>query len=202
MAGLAALVASLLDLQSHETTGFGGALASMFGPVDWPLFAVSLGFAAACSFLGRLSRIPAGSLLFPAIIGAVLNSLGILQTAFPPWFLALAYAAIGWFIGLGFSRELLRLALHSLPVILASMFSLIAFCALVGGLLVLFAGIDPLTAFLATCPGGVDSAAILASSTSADAGFVMSIQASRLFVVVLFGPVLARYFSKKSERRQ
>ncbi|MDL2307695.1 AbrB family transcriptional regulator [Desulfovibrio sp. OttesenSCG-928-C06] len=197
VAGITSLAAKLLDASGAADSGLG----AMFGPVDWPLFGISLLFAIASAWLGQISRIPAGSMLVPAFLGAILNSTGILQTGFPGWFLALSYAALGCMIGLGFSRELLRTAVQSLPVILGSIFALVAFCGLVGLLLTLFAGIDPLTAFLATCPGGVDSVAILASTTSADTGFVMSIQTSRLFVVLLLGPQLARWFAVRAKAR-
>jgi uncharacterized membrane protein AbrB (regulator of aidB expression) len=68
------------------------------------------------------------------------------------------------------------------------------FCALFGGLLVIGADMDPLTAYLATCPGGMDTVAIIAASTpGVDSPFVMVMQAARLLLVLLTGPRLARF---------
>jgi uncharacterized membrane protein AbrB (regulator of aidB expression) len=54
-------------------------------------------------------------------------------------------------------------------------------------------GIDPLTAYLATSPGGMDSAAIVGASTKVDLSFVMALQTVRFMVVLLVGPALSRF---------
>jgi uncharacterized membrane protein AbrB (regulator of aidB expression) len=48
----------------------------------------------------------------------------------PEWLLALAYAAIGWSVGLKFNKEIFLLALKTLPQIIASIIGLIVVCAL------------------------------------------------------------------------
>jgi len=73
---------------------------------------------------------------------------------------------------------------------------LIAVCASFGGLLVVFAGIDPLTAYLATSPGGADSIAIIAASTKTDMPFIMAMQVARFLLVLVAGPRLARVLSR------
>ena len=64
-----------------------------------------------------------------------------------------------------------------------------AFC---GGLALLLShelGIDPLTAYLATSPGGLDSVAIIAAaSDSVDLSFVMALQSARLLFVLAVRP--------------
>ena len=54
-------------------------------------------------------------------------------------------------------------------------------------------GIDPLTAYLATSPGGADSIAIIALSSNVDMRFVMAMQTTRLVVVLLMAPGLSRF---------
>ena len=50
-----------------------------------------------------------------------------------------------------------------------------------------------LTAYLATSPGGADSVAIIAASSShVDVPFVMAMQMARFILVLLVGPALAR----------
>jgi len=58
------------------------------------------------------------------------------------------------------------------------------------------AGTDPLTAFLATSPGGADAVAIIAASSPVDLPFVMATQVGRLLVVLLVGPSLARAIAR------
>ena len=62
------------------------------------------------------------------------------------------------------------------------------------------AGIDPLTAYLATSPGGMDSVAIIAASSNVDMSFVMALQAVRLVIVLLVGPPLARFIAQRMTR--
>ncbi len=58
-------------------------------------------------------------------------------------------------------------------------------------LLTEFAGIDPLTAYLATSPGGMDSVAIIAASSKVDVSFVIALQTVRFVFVLILGPPLA-----------
>jgi hypothetical protein len=103
------------------------------------------------------------------------------------------YALVGWSIGLRFSREIVIYAARVFPKIAASTLTLIALCGGLAVLLHLFVGTDPLTAYLATSPGGADSVAIIAASSShVDVPFVMAMQMARFILVLLAGPALAR----------
>jgi membrane AbrB-like protein len=108
---------------------------------------------------------------------------------------------VGWRIGLGFNRDTVAAARRALPRILLSTLSLIGFCALVGFLLSRAVHVDPVTAFLATSPGGMDSVAIIAASSRVNIPFVMALQAVRLVAVLLMGPTLARFVANRQQRR-
>ena len=56
-------------------------------------------------------------------------------------------------------------------------------CGGVAALMVVARGVDPLTAYLATSPGGSDSIAIIAASTNVDVSFVMAMQTFRMIAV-------------------
>ncbi len=120
--------------------------------------------------------------------------------ALPPWLLAISYTGIGWTIGLRFTREIIAYAARALPMVLASILTLIALCGLSAALFVAFAGIDPLTAYLATSPGGADSVAIISAQTRVDVPFVMSMQIGRFLLVLVTGPWLARTLSGEKRR--
>ena len=54
-------------------------------------------------------------------------------------------------------------------------------------------GVDPLTAYLATSPGGMDTVAIVAiAAGNVDISFVMTMQALRFLFVLIAGPPIAR----------
>jgi membrane AbrB-like protein len=105
---------------------------------------------------------------------------------------------VGWSTGLGFNRAILRHAAEALPRILISILILMAVCVGLAALLVVLAGIDPLTAYLATSPGGADSAAIIAMASNVDVAFVMAMQTTRLVLVLLIGPSLASFIARRA----
>jgi uncharacterized protein len=170
----------------------------LFSAVDWPSFLETLAIAGVGAAVGSALRIPAGVLLGPAAIGATLHILGLAKIELPQWLLAASYALIAWNIGLGFTRRILRHASRALPQIVLSIFVLIAFCCGLAFLLVKIIGIDPLTAYLATSPGGMDSIAIIAASSKVDMSFVMALQTARLVIVIFVGPRLARLIADRT----
>jgi uncharacterized protein len=116
----------------------------------------------------------------------------------PQWLLVIAFTLLGWNIGLGFTRAILLHARRALLPTVASIIALISFSGLLAGLLILVLGIDPLTAYLATSPGGLDSIAVIAASSKVDVAFVMTLQTARLILVTLIGPWLARFLADRS----
>jgi membrane AbrB-like protein len=171
-----------------------------FPPIDWVSFAATLAVAGVSGLIGVALRIPGGTLMMPMIVGAVLEGMGLLTIVLPPWLLAVGYTLLGWSVGLGFTRDILGHAYRALPQVALSIFILMGACAVFAFVLVRAAGIDPLTAFLATSPGGMDTVAIIAASSNVDVPFVMSLQAVRLVIVLIAGPPLARFVAQRMLR--
>ena len=170
----------------------------LFPEVDWPAFAATTAFAALCAYGIHRLRIQGGNIIVPLFLGALLQGFGLLKIELPMWLLAIAYALVGWSIGLRFTRSILRHAARALPRVSASILLLMALCGLMAMALHKFAGIDPLTAYLATSPGGADSVAIIAASSDVDVPFVMAMQTGRFLVVLMIGPTLARFIARRS----
>jgi hypothetical protein len=84
----------------------------------------------------------------------------------------------------------LTAAIRALPQSVVATILLMAFLVWV---LVVLLHVDPLTAYLATSPGGVDAAAIIAASTKVDMPFVMALQTFRMLTLLAVGPVVARW---------
>ncbi len=117
--------------------------------------------------------------------------------ALPVTLLELAYACIGWYVGLRFTWETLRLTFTALPGILAATLVVIALCAGWAVLLTFLLPIDLLlTAVLATSPGGLDSVAIIAVGSQATCPSSSRCRPCALFVVLLTGPLLAKWISR------
>lgn len=169
-----------------------------FPPVDWTALAGTLALAAGGPAIARLAGIPAAGLVLPIFAGIALTHLGWLDIELPHWLLAIAYMLVGWRIGLPFTRPLILHAMKMLPGIVFSAVSLIVVCAGIAALFVVFAGMDPLTAYLATSPGGADTVAIISASSDVDTPFVMAMQMARFILILLFGPMLARFVARRA----
>ncbi len=169
-----------------------------FPPLQWATLHTLL-LALAGIIIGRLARVPSGAMLVPMMLGMALQSRQLMTIDLPEWLLSIAYALMGWRIGLSFTRSVLQHAIRGLPQIILSIVLLVGFCGGLAWLLTTHFHIDPLTAYLATSPGGMDSIAIIAaSSNNVDLEFVMALQTARLFLVIFIGPVLARMIARKT----
>ena len=194
------LVAAVASIIARVATGGApGPVAqlSWFPAVLWWPLATTVTLAGAGALIARWLRIPAGPLLLPMCLGLLLKGLGVLTIELPPWLLAMSYALLGWSIGLRFTRSILQHVARALPRVAGSILILIALCGVFALILVKVGGIDPLTAYLATSPGGADSVAIIAASSKVDMAFVMALQTARFIIVLLSGPALARWLATR-----
>jgi membrane AbrB-like protein len=164
-------------------------------PPLWP-FAATLAVMGGGAVLGTRLRVPAGAMMVPMALGTILHAGGWLTVTLPPWLLGAAYVALGWYVGLGFNRAIFHYALRAVPKLLLATALLIGLCAASAWLLTWQLHIDPLSAYLATSPGGLDSVAIIVVGSNADVPLVLAAQTLRLFMVLLTGPALAKLIAR------
>lgn len=192
---MASVVASLLSSPSPPTGGGTG----WWAPVSWRWLLATLPLAASGWWLRCWLRVPAAALLLPLVLGSLLQDVEGFRIELPRPLLAISYALIGWHIGLRFSLHTLRAVVRAMPVVVLSTLCLLALC---GGLSVLVAHwlkMDPLSAYLAMSPGGVDSVAIIAAaSPDVDVSFVMAMQTARFLLILLAGPWLTRWLAGRA----
>ncbi len=193
VAGLASIVAVMFG--GHAVAS--SSPASILGG-DAEALLIALAVAATGIFAGRVLNVPAGALLCTMAIGAALNLSGTARVSPPPLLMLPAYMVIGWRIGLGFTRDALAASARAFPGLLIATAVLLAFGCAMAGFLVYFAGVDPLTAYLATSPGGMDAVAVIASTSAADVPFVMALQILRFLMVMLTGPALAQAVARRA----
>jgi uncharacterized protein len=168
-------------------------------PVHWGNLAIVLALALLGQQLARLARLQAWALLGPMVLLSALHAAGWLSIDLPRWLLAAAYALLGWHIGLSFRRDALIHVGRALPVVVAAAVCLMGLCAALAWCLTRLAHTDPLTAYLATSPGGLDSVAIIAASTPhVDLPFVLALQAVRLVLVICLAPFITRLVVRHS----
>jgi membrane AbrB-like protein len=167
--------------------------AAAFEPLA---FAATTGIAALGAWAAMRLKVPAGALLGPMVLGAVLQGTGLVRIAVPAAALDGAYLAIGLAIGLLYTRATVRYALGVLPQLVASTVVLIALCCASAALLVATIHVDALTAYLATTPGGLDSVTVIAVGSGANAPLVLAVQALRIVVVIVTGPAVAKLIAR------
>lgn len=171
--------------------------AGWFPPLDpWGL-GETAALALAGAIVARFLRFPAGAFLVPGLVGAGLMAVGLARPSVPPLLAAAAYAIIGWNIGLSFTRETLAGCIRALPRIMAATFALIGLCALLGVAVSVICGVDWLTGYLATTPGGIDAILIIGATVPVDLPFILSAQVVRVLLVLLLGPALATYVARR-----
>ncbi len=173
--------------------------ATPLAAFDYLGFGQTMLLAAAGTLAGVYVRLPSGPILVPLIIGSFLNVSGIIHIELPWWLLWVCYSVVGWSIGLRFTRQIVVHAIRALPLILGTIVILISVCGLLAVFLAKFAGIDPMTAYLATSPGGMDAIAIIsASMPGINTSFIMAVQVSRFVLVSLTSPPLTSYIVKRA----
>ncbi len=193
---MVSVAAALIARLFVDTSGIEAPPVPWFPPLEWGPFLTTLTVATAGAVGGSLVRLPAAIFLGPMLVGIVVHAGFGLPLQLPHWLLAASYVVVGWSIGLRFDRKVLAHAGRSLPQVMLAVLLLIGFCGGVAWLLVYLLGIDPLTAYLATSPGGMDSVAIIAAASGrVDMAFVMAMQMMRFLIVLLMGPPVARWFA-------
>ena len=186
------LLAMPIVLQVFFDAGGAGAGTSP-GPVTrWlpDLTFVVLAVGAGL-LLQRLVTAPATALLGPLAVAVVLSASGVLGDVSVPTALEnLGYALIGVRVGLRFTRASLRSIARLLPLACGLIVAVIVACGLLGLLLTRFTGVDPLTAYLATTPGGLFAVLATAADSGSDVTYVLAVQVIRVVVMLVMAPLL------------
>ncbi len=190
---LVLLAMPLVTALVFSPPGGGGTVST--GPTRWlpdlvfVVTSVALGLAVQ-----RFMHAPATALLAPLLVAVALSASGVLgDVAVPAVLTNLGYALIGVRVGLRFTRASLRSIARLLPLVTALILAVIAACALLGLLLTGVTGIDPLTAYLATTPGGLFAVLATAAESGSDVTYVLAVQVIRVFAMLLFAPLLGRW---------
>ena len=182
--------------------GSGGGPAPSDAPLlgslrDWALTAAAIGIGALAAVL---ARIPAGSLLGPMIVAAILGvTLGDFQV--PVLIREPAFAAIGLQVGLRFTPSLLRQAGRLLIPTLLCILALLVACFGLAWILHATTDASLLDSYLATTPGGLYAVLAAAFGTGADTTFVIAVQTLRLFVMILLAPLVVRRLVLRNEAK-
>ena len=181
----------------HEARTPAGADPPLLGTAaGWLL---TLACAPAGALLAARLRVPAGTLLGPLVLAAVLSLGGLAGGAeVPPLLREASFALIGLAVGLRFERETVRAVARLLGPALLVIAGLILASFGLAVILTLTSGVSLLNAYLATTPGGLYAVLPIALGAGGDPTFVLAVQALRIFVMILLAPVAVRLLVRRA----
>ena len=185
---LTMVVAGKVYLATSESAQLVSAIGtSGFDPAR---FLVTMALALAAGLCGHLLPYKSAPFLVPLLVGMTVCGLDLYTFELPAWLVLPCFAVVGWSIGLQFDMASFRYAVKSMPKIILAGLLLMGGCALIAMALTLLTGVDFMSAYLATTPGGVDAAVILAAGADMDVSFVACLQVTRLVCMMIIGPPL------------
>lgn len=179
----------------HASTGApaDAAPTRLWSDVVFTLISVALG-----ALIGWLIPVSTFFLLGPMVVSAAVSISGLLgAVAVPVPIVAGCFIALGLQVGLRFTRESLRAIARLLPAAALMIVVVVIGSGLLGWALQAATGIDALTAYLATTPGGLPAVLAIAADSSADATYVFAVQMARLLLVLIAAPLLARVLGRE-----
>jgi uncharacterized protein len=148
-------------------------------------YLVSIIIALIGALVGVRFRIPAGTMIIPAILSALAGILGIPAAPWPPLVMASAYLVLGLQIGGNFDAAVVAQLRRLGWFLLLSNLFLLGISALLAVCLMPLLKIDLLSAYLAATPGGLDSVAAMATDLRADATLILAVHSLRLISVLI-----------------
>jgi membrane AbrB-like protein len=160
------------------------------GASDWVLVA---GVAVVGAWAGRLTRLPAATLLGPLLLAGAIALIWPDALAVPPLAREVAFALIGLEVGLRFTAGTLRAMGRLLAPVLAAILALMAGSFLFALGLTATTSASLLEAYLATTPGGLYAVLAVAFGAGADTTFVVAVQTLRLLSMVILAPFVVRW---------
>ena len=164
-------------------------------------YLVSTVIALIGASVGVRFRIPAGTMIIPAILAAVAGVLGIPAAPWPPLIMGSAYLVLGLQIGGNFDAGVVAQLRRLGWFILFSNLFLLCVSAFLAVCLMPLLKIDLLSAYLAATPGGLDSVAAMATDLKADAALILAVHSLRLISVVTIGPYLVQFVAQRLNRQ-
>ncbi len=153
------------------------------------------------AILAKKVKLPTAYMLGPILGVAVFNVAGIHGPSLSPILLDIAQFSIGAYLGLLLKPERLQNKARIIILSVINGLVLVLFSLGLSFILVKAHGMDAVTSFLATAPGGSDQMTVMARVISADVSMVTGYQIFRiLFINFLVPPILKvfcrRYYSK------
>jgi len=161
------------------------------------IYVTSLVAAVGAALLLDRLNFPAGALIGAMVAIAAIKLLGNEAPNMPAALRVGALIIIGWDLGSRFNKQLVATLTNNIAPLV-----LVIACFLITGwvlawMLWKFGVMDPVTAVLATSPGGLVQMGALTSETQANAALVVGFHLLRIVAVLLSAPLISRLASNQ-----
>ncbi len=145
---------------------------------------------------GNRLNLPASELLGPMIVALVAFWELPYKLQVPPWLFATGLLFIGVYIGLKFNRQAAQKLFKAVLIEVGLVLMLIVLCLGVGYEFHVVTQVDTVTAVLGFTPGGLEAMIATVMQLGGDAGLVLTMQMSRMLMIILIGPWLISFLMK------
>lgn len=152
----------------------------------------TLGVALGAAFLFERLGVPAGALVGAMLGVGMLRVFGVETVQMPAAGRFLVFAVVGWLLGQSFNRDTPRVVAAAAVPIIIVVLAFLLIGAVFALLLWRFGELDPITAYLATAPGGIAQIGVLSAAVGAQVPLVLSVHLLRVTSVILLTPLVAR----------
>lgn len=143
--------------------------------------------------------LPAGIVIIPLVITALINVSIIELPPLPPLLLVAAQVTVGIGMGKKISLKDLKAGGKYSFVYFGLTLALITISFGLGALLAIFTSLDLPTALLSAAPGGLIEMVLTASMVGADPAIVSALQLVRILIIIVFVPPLLKWYFKKRQ---
>lgn len=187
------LVVFTIPIWLQLVIGYDSAARGPLGPGLAEIPAVDYALLTACALGAPIAarlRIPAAFLLGPMILSAAIHITGLSASKPPGMAIAAAQTVIGSYIGCRFAGSDIRQIGRTLGVGALLAFALLGVTVGLALILHLITGIGTIDLILAFAPGGLAEMSLIALALHADAAFVATHHILRIFLIILFAPML------------
>lgn len=169
----------------------------------WDLVMIAA-LAAAGLGLGLLVKLPAGHMMGPLLLSAVVHGSGLVDTVSPNWLLNVSQLVIGVGLGTMFTGVTLKLILRTFGLGVVSVTMMLSMGAMFAVVLHQIVPLSFEALFISFAPGGVTEMGLVALSLGANPVMVSANHLFRIILTVVVCNVAYRKFGfrKKRTRRK
>ena len=154
---------------------------------------VAIALALSLSFLLDWLNFPAGALIGAMVAIAALKLSGVTLPGIGGGLRFAAFVLIGWDLGSKFNKQLLEVFFANLVPLISVVIAFLVLGWALAWLLWRTGVMDPVTAILATSPGGLVQMGALTSELEANAALVVGFHLLRITTVLLSVPLISRW---------